>query len=66
MIARDSLSAQSRVDQCPSCSEPGGTPSLLTFMVRYYVCGRCARRWQVMLDRDSESTSAGTRGPFHS
>jgi len=51
-LARDPLPAQSRVDECPSCSEPCGTPSLLTSMVRYYVCGRCARRWQVGRDRD--------------
>jgi hypothetical protein len=66
MVARDPLPAQSQVDNCPSCSEPCDTPSLLTSMVRYYVCGRCARRWQVARDPDNDATSGGTTGPIDS
>jgi DNA-directed RNA polymerase subunit M/transcription elongation factor TFIIS len=34
-------------EECPSCKTECDTPSLLTSMTRYYVCGRCAARWQI-------------------
>jgi hypothetical protein len=35
-------------DRCPACDAPAGTPTLLTSMVRYYQCSRCARSWNVL------------------
>jgi hypothetical protein len=52
MQADDPVSTQSAPDACPRCSAPSGAPDLLTSMTRYYVCGRCACRWQVARDQD--------------
>ncbi len=37
-------------DRCPRCSMPRGTLTLLTSTTRYYVCGRCRRRWHCVRD----------------
>lgn len=37
-------------DTCPQCREPSSTPTLLTSMVRYYLCVKCARSWNVPRD----------------
>lgn len=34
-------------DACPQCGTANATPTLLTFMTRYYACGSCATRWSV-------------------
>ena len=42
-------------DRCPACDAPADTPTLLTSMVRYYDCSRCARTWQVLRLEDPPS-----------
>jgi len=34
---------------CPRCGAAEPVQSLLTSMARYFVCGRCAKRWQVAI-----------------
>jgi hypothetical protein len=45
--AADVRLTRSVCDRCPRCSAPCGAPNLLTSMMRYYACARCACRWQV-------------------
>jgi hypothetical protein len=54
MHSGDLVSIQKPHDACPCCSAPSGAPGLLTSMTRYYVCGRCACRWQVARDQDGD------------
>jgi formate dehydrogenase maturation protein FdhE len=43
----------SREKECPCCDTTCEAPSLLTSMMRYYVCARCAARWQVARSRQT-------------
>ena len=35
---------------CPRCGTARESPTLLTSMTSYYVCGACAARWSVARD----------------
>ena len=58
-LAADQPLARRANDTCPRCDEPGGRLTLLTSMVRYYMCARCARPWQVVRDLDADRPEAG-------
>ena len=62
MLAADSPSARRGSDTCPRCNEPHGRLTLLTSMVRYYTCARCARAWQVVRGFDADLPQAAGRG----
>jgi hypothetical protein len=50
-------------EKCPCCKTECETPSLLTSMTRYYVCARCAARWQIVRNwRAFEEGSADGQG----
>jgi formate dehydrogenase maturation protein FdhE len=46
-------------ERCPRCGEPNGSLSLLTSMMRYYLCERCECRWHV--SRREENLRSLTR-----
>ena len=48
VLAADRPLALRANDTCPRCDEPDGRLTLLTSMVRYYVCAQCERPWQVV------------------
>jgi formate dehydrogenase maturation protein FdhE len=43
----DTGQARTTGDGCPRCGATGATMTLLTAMVRYFMCDRCQCRWQV-------------------
>jgi hypothetical protein len=49
-------------DACPRCHEPCGRLTLLTSMVRYYTCVRCARPWQIVRELEADRHQATGRG----
>jgi hypothetical protein len=63
MLASDLPVARRVSDTCPRCSEPHGRLTLLTSMVRYYACARCARAWQVVRDFDADGPQTVGRVP---
>ena len=43
-------------DACPRCRATGARMTLLTSMVRYFMCDRCQCRWQVSRPGGSDTT----------
>jgi hypothetical protein len=70
-VDHDRPSGPATHEVCPHCDTPGARLSLLTSMTRYYVCGQCARRWQVERSNEGDgralaltTTMSGRVGRF--
>jgi hypothetical protein len=48
--------AQTIGEGCPRCNAPDATMTLLTSMIRYFMCSRCQWRWQVSRPSGSDNT----------
>jgi hypothetical protein len=62
MLASDLPLPRRAYDTCPRCNQPHGRLTLLTSMVRYYMCAGCARPWQVVRNLDADLPETAGRG----